>query len=526
MNFLKILKLQTRIIVNSTQTQNFVWKLIAFFVMLFAIFGYYQSADFFTNFLKLNFDIRDKVFLRNLHSFLFAIFLLNIYTNFFFGAASSLSRSLIFYPVIKKKIIFFEALTDTFNLFNLPYFGIYFSTYLLFNDSFLSLHFIKFIVILFLFLFLIGALIFFFRYIILIYFVAHPKKKIFQILSLVLFIILLQLFLNSKTDDNIAIKLYHFLIYFPTGKFLESQIIVAGSYVEFAKIFFYFIFLNLLFFIVNIFLWKKSFRAKEEFNAAPKFRILKFQVPKFLIDLKKNVFKNLHPLLKKEILYHSRSPRIIFLLIVLLFGYSALFYLAVFTGDMGNKFEALHTIKNMGLFFHAILIQIYSGNIFRFDSPGVKSYFILPVSAKDIINSKSAATYYFLFLNFVFISATLIFLRIQLIDYFVFLALLLFIFCVFQVPAILVSIYFPKKVNVNTVNGLNISLIALILFVPLLGIVWFIVNLSLNLSGLEYKIGLIIFSILSVFLFFKFNITTFLADKLLKRKIKLIKKMI
>ena len=46
MNFLKILKLQTRIIVNSTRKQNFVWKLIAFFVMLFAIFGYYPIRIF------------------------------------------------------------------------------------------------------------------------------------------------------------------------------------------------------------------------------------------------------------------------------------------------------------------------------------------------------------------------------------------------------------------------------------------------------------------------------------------------
>ncbi len=526
MNFLKILKLQTRIILNSIQKQNFILKLIAFFAMLFAIFGYYQSADIFTNFLKLNFDIRDEVFLRNLHSFLFAVFMVNIYTNFFFGTSPPLSRNLLYYPIRKKKIIFFEMLTDTFNLFNLPYFGIYFAAYFLFNDSIFSPNLIKFIVILFLFLFLIGSLIFFFRYIILIYFVAHPKRKIFQIASLVLFIILLQLFLNFKTDENIAIKFYNFLIFLPTGKFLEWQITGMNSLVGFAKIFFYFIILIVSFFIINSFLWKKSFRAMEGFNTAPKIKILKFHTPKFFIDLKKNVFEDLHPLLKKEILYHSRSPRIIFLLIIILFGYSAIFYLAIFEGDIGNEFEALHTVKNMGLFFHAIIILTNSGNIFRFDSPGVKSYFILPVSAKDIINLKSAATYFFLFLNFIFISVTLIFLRIQLIDYFVYLALVLFTFCVFQVPALLASIYFPKKVNINTVNGLNISIIALIISVLLLGIVWIFVKLSLNLSGLEYKIGLIIFSLSSALLFFKLDVQKFLAGQLQKRKSKLIKKMI
>jgi len=511
-----LIKIQSKIFINNFAKINSIIKIIYIFVLIYILFNYNQTSKLLIEYIKIHFNKDDRQFYVIANILLFVIFFTNLFSVFFLSIGRTLSNHLKFFPISYRKIVIYEILVGIFDISNLLFVGIYFAVYFIFYNTLFTVSFLKFFFLFILFILLISNISFFIKSLVQYYFVFNRKKKVFQIITIILFVVLLKYLIALNISDLNLLKLSGVLNYSPSGKYLQLLFNTQASLPIIIKISFYFLFLNVLFFVVNISFTKKLLRINYSNSIGTNTSKTNLSLLQLFTKLKIN------PLQKKEILYHLRSYKmsINFLFIILL--YPIFLCLIIFRGDFGNGKELLLILKNIGLLSQLFIIVTLSGNIFRFGSQDTKTSFLLPISSTNLIASKASITYLLLSMNYFYISIGLFYSRISFFNYLFFIALLLITFYSFHYFAIFLSIYFPKELNMNALNGLNISLVTLLVFLPLMLIVFLLVQYTLGLSVLLYKILIILFSLALPVLLPKLQIINYLAMKLNKQKNKLI----
>jgi len=511
MTLLSILKIQTKIFINNLTKINFVLKIIYFFAFVFILFNYNQTGRFLIEYIKNHFHRNDVHFYEIANLLLFVIFLLNLVSVFFVGTGKTLSKQLKFFPIPLNKIVLYEIIIGVFDISNLMFVGIYFSAYFIFYDTFLMLSILEFLSIFILFVLLVSNVSFFIKNIVSNYFVLHRKRKVIQIISVILLFICVQYLQTLNIHHFNIVKLSTILNYFPSGKFLLFGFNSQPSSLFFLETLIYFLFFNLMFLVLNVSLTKKLLKINYAGTAKSNKVKTKFSVSHYV----KN--SNFDPLIKKEILYNFRSIKMIFTFIVIFFAYLLLLYSVIFQTNSRDIKELL-LLQTLGILFQLLPIMAFTGNLFRFGGLDLKSYFIFPISPIDLISSKVIITYLWLVINFISVTIGLFYLEITLFNYLFFIALLLITFYLFHYFAILLSIYFPKKVDMNSLNGLNISFVTLLIFVPILAISFLLLQYALGFTELLPKIIIILFSLSLPLFLSKLQITNHLSVLLIKRK--------
>jgi len=512
MTLLSILKIQTKIFINNLAKINSILKIIYFFAFIFILFNYSQTGRFLINYIKVHFNRADAHFYEIANLLFFAIFLLNLLSVFFVGTGNTLSKQLKFFPISLSKIVSYEILTGIFDITNLMFVGIYISIYFMFAETFLLLSFFKFFIIFSLFVLLVSNISFFIKNIVSNYFALHRKKKIIQIISIILFIVCFQYLQTLKINNFNLTKFSGILNHYPSGRYLLFGFKAQPSSLFFLGTLTYFLFFNLMFLLVNASLTKKLLRINNA-GAAKSNKIKTiFSVSYYVKNSKFNTLQ------KKEILYHLRSYKMSINFFFLFLCYTLFLYLLLFNKNLGNIKELLSTLQNIGLFFHIIIIVSLTGNIFRFGDLDLKPYFLFPISTIELISSKVIITYLWLVVNFIVVTIGLFHSGITFSNYLFYIALLLITFYLFHFLAILLSIYFPKKLNMDAINGLNLSFVTLLIFVPILATCFLLLQYALGFSALLPKIIIILFSVILSVLSSKLQIINYLSRLLDRRK--------
>ena len=142
-----------------------------------------------------------------------------------------------------------------------------------------------------------------------------------------------------------------------------------------------------------------------------------------------------------------------------------------------------------------------------------------------MIKSKVVVTYFLILLNFIIVTIALFYSGIKIFNYLFFISLLIITFYLLHYLAIILSIYFPKKIDMDALNGLNISFITLLIFVPVLLLSYLAGSYALGFTGFFPKIAVIFFASFLLVILSKFQITNYLTRLLIKHKISIIEEL-
>jgi hypothetical protein len=509
MTLLSILRIQTKIFINNITKLNTVLKIIYLIGFVLILFNYTQTGKFLVGAIRMHFNREATDFYETANLLFSIILLLNLVSVFFLSSGYTLTKQLNYFPITLIKIVSYEIVVGVFDISNIAFVGIFFLIYFLVSNNFVIQSFLQFLSLFILFVLLISNISLFIKNVVYYYLLFFRKNKIIQVVSFILPIVAVKL-LQTITVSKINItKLSNFLNYLPSGRLLLFSYSKHSSLLFFFETSIYFLFLNLIFLIVNITLTKRL--SKKRFLSIANSNRTKNSLSNFVKNSK------LNPFIKKEILYHFRSIKMIFNFLILTIGYSLLIYYVITKSNYSDN-KLLLEFQNLGLLLNAILIIILTGNIFRFDEQSIKAYFIFPTQPSIIINAKIRITHFFLLLNSLMVTISLIYLKIPVLNFLVFIALLFFTSYFFHYVGLLFSIYFPKKIDMNALNGLNVSVVTLIISIPILFIVFLFVQYVLSFTELLPQIIVIMFVIILSGLLYKLQITDKLGKLLNKRK--------
>jgi hypothetical protein len=509
MTLLSILRIQTKIFINNITKLNTVLKIIYLIGFVLILFNYTQTGKFLVGAIRMHFNREATDFYETANLLFSIILLLNLVSVFFLSSGYTLTKQLNYFPITLIKIVSYEIVVGVFDISNIVFVGIFFLIYFLVSNNFVIQSFLQFLSLFILFVLLISNISLFIKNVVYYYLLFFRKNKIIQVVSFILPIVAVKL-LQTITVSKINItKLSNFLNYLPSGRLLLFSYSKHSSLLFFFETSIYFLFLNLIFLIVNITLTKRL--SKKRFLSIANSNRTKNSLSNFVKNSK------LNPFIKKEILYHFRSIKMIFNFLILTIGYSLLIYYVITKSNYSDN-KLLLEFQNLGLLLNAILIIILTGNIFRFDEQSIKAYFIFPTQPSIIINAKIRITHFFLLLNSLMVTISLIYLKIPVLNFLVFIALLLLTSYFFHYVGLLFSIYFPKKIDMNALNGLNVSVVTLIISIPILFIVFLFVQYVLSFTELLPQIIVIMFVIILSGLLYKLQITDKLGKLLNKRK--------
>ena len=509
MTLLSILRIQTKIFINNITKLNTVLKIIYLIGFVLILYNYTQTGSFLVGAIRMHFNREATDFYETANLLFSIILLLNLVSVFFLSSGYTLTKQLNYFPITLIKIVSYEIVVGVFDISNIAFVGIFFLIYFLVSNNFVIQSFLQFLSLFILFVLLISNISLFIKNVVYYYLLFFRKNKIIQVVSFILPIVAVKL-LQTITVSKINItKLSNFLNYLPSGRLLLFSYSKHSSLLFFFETSIYFLFLNLIFLIVNITLTKRL--SKKRFLSIANSNRTKNSLSNFVKNSK------LNPFIKKEILYHFRSIKMIFNFLILTIGYSLLIYYVITKSNYSDN-KLLLEFQNLGLLLNAILIIILTGNIFRFDEQSIKAYFIFPTQPSIIINAKIRITHFFLLLNSLMVTISLIYLKIPVLNFLVFIALLLLTSYFFHYVGLLFSIYFPKKIDMNALNGLNVSVVTLIISIPILFIVFLFVQYVLSFTELLPQIIVIMFVIILSGLLYKLQITDKLGKLLNKRK--------
>jgi len=509
MTLLSILRIQTKIFINNITKLNTVLKIIYLIGFVLILYNYTQTGSFLVGAIRMHFNREATDFYETANLLFSIILLLNLVSVFFLSSGYTLTKQLNYFPITLIKIVSYEIVVGVFDISNIVFVGIFFLIYFIVSNNFVIQSFLQFLSLFILFVLLISNISLFIKNVVYYYLLFFRKNKIIQVVSFILPIVAVKL-LQTITVSKINItKLSNFLNYLPSGRLLLFSYSKHSSLLFFFETSIYFLFLNLIFLIVNITLTKRL--SKKRFLSIANSNRTKNSLSNFVKNSK------LNPFIKKEILYHFRSIKMIFNFLILTIGYSLLIYYVITKSNYSDN-KLLLEFQNLGLLLNAILIIILTGNIFRFDEQSIKAYFIFPTQPSIIINAKIRITHFFLLLNSLMVTISLIYLKIPVLNFLVFIALLLLTSYFFHYVGLLFSIYFPKKIDMNALNGLNVSVVTLIISIPILFIVFLFVQYVLSFTELLPQIIVIMFVIILSGLLYKLQITDKLGKLLNKRK--------
>ena len=191
----------------------------------------------------------------------------------------------------------------------------------------------------------------------------------------------------------------------------------------------------------------------------------------------------------------------------------------------GQSFNNIIDQFSFSILFISLIVLNFAGNIFAFEGKAIINYFFRPISNGSIIKSKAFIPNLY---AAIILSANLIVLLIlhTEISDIIFYELILFLsYLLSLLLAFPLSIYFPKEVNFNAMNGFLTSLISLFIFLIPSFILLFVLQTALAFY-LHSDSKLLIFSILCLiltpFLYYKEKIYLQIGCLLSKRKEKTI----
>lgn len=507
-----ILKIQYKTIFNRIRQISFFGKVIALLIAVILILNNFGLLKFISGLFQSSTTTNNYLMKWQVAFFLISV--INVASVIFLGGSNLLVKKLIYFPFSFKKILLFEVTAITFNIFNLPFVFFYLASYFIFNTIYEISSFLTLLFITLLFVISLNCFIYFFEIAI----IWLRNKKLLVLLLVATFILIFFSFIEINFIKDFDIQgLYKLIIWSPAGRLSRIIFLNEISFWEILQSSFYFLFLISLLFWINLIVAKKVIHTRN-LSDGRKHGSKKNKVHKILLFFK---FK---PFCNREILYHLRSIKILVLFFIIIIGYTLLIAFLMKDAVINPK-ETLFKLKMAGAFFNIILILIFSGNIFRFDKTEANILFTLPMSISEIVKMKMMITYMFGAVNLLFISIGLMWLGVNLNNYLLFLALIIFLLLLLQFPAVSLSFYFPKNLDPNAVNGLNVSLISLIIFIPIIALSYMLSKCILEISDNSNKLIAIFFLLLFSYIILKFNLFQKLSTMLSVKKYKLIKKL-
>ncbi len=510
-----IYKIQTAIFRNRFRKFSEIIKAVSFLAALYFLINYVFTISVLKDFFEANYNKNDTEIFQTLNILLFAIFILNIVSSFFLGTGKTLTRRLRFFPISTDKIVLYEITAKIADISNLPFVALYFAVFFVVGPAFTVLSFVEFLIVFVLFVFFVSNTVFLIQTAILLLLEKTESRKKIIFSAIVLFAVFSILIKTPDIKRFVLAGLNASVGFMPTSKFLSFQYLQSGNFVEFIITLLYFIILNLVLLKVNIFLSKKGL--KGNFRNVKKNKTRENRTSPYIL------LKNLRfdALTVKELLYHFRSLRMAVLFLLLVVGYSYIFYYLI---NSNNKAPFV-LILQIGLLYQTVYILVFSGNLFKFDGKNIKMYFVFPKSYREIIDSKVVFTYIFTILHYFFLLAVFGLYRYDLSHYLALTAFMLASFISMHYIAVLLAFYFPKNTAYNELNGFNFSPVLLMFIAPILLAdllaLKFIVQIRGSLIGL---VILLAFLFLLLIVFEK-KLKNVLARQLYKKRNDIIKEV-
>lgn len=431
-------------------------KIVSLLFVLYIFINSVQSSVFLVDVIETKFSRHTEYQAALFNIIFFMIFALNVFTIFFMGNSDnylSKSTALRRMPISIKVSVLCDIIAGVGEVFNVVFIPLYFSVYFLVGNVFTIGNIFLFSAIFILFIIFISNTIYLLVGLSTL-FVPYKHKALIALLGGVLIFVLLTVFINQSSllTKGSIIGIGSFLTIFPTGVFIYvSQSLAENNFfLTFVIIFFYFTLINILFFVLNVILIKKNVKAP----------ILPF------INRRKKSFWSkisINPLLRKNVLYFLRSPKMIvnsFLFFV--------FYVITLISSLSSESIDVSSDKTLLLIItfisvHVVSVLISGGNVFGHEFSAVINYFFAPISLQRVLVAKIFIPIGYAVINFLISVVVLIYFHISLLDFLLYWSLVLLITLIFVLLGLVFSIYLPRTISFTALNGLNTSLITAIL---------------------------------------------------------------
>lgn len=460
-----LLKLKWNLFWNSVKRIKTWINVISLIFVLILLFNSIQSSSFIVETFRTQFPTDNKYFNSLFNVILFFVFISNIFAAFFFGNLSNSLTSistLARYPISLNKIVFYHIITGFGEIFNILFIPIYIAAYFVAGNKFFSTNFLFFIILLLFLIFFINNVFQILRNIASFLVSFNKFQWIIPPFIVIFIIITVELFPRLPsfllTKDNI-IRFSDFLTIFPSSVFFDfiKNTAIRFSLSNFVLNLAYFVIINYLILIINIYFTKKLYSINYGKISSQMWRN-----KRFLFNFISII--NINPIIKKNIIYFLRSPKMLVNIIFLLVGCLSIVIPVLLRKSNYNEFsEILISLKIMFLSFQTIIILILGGNIFGQEYNGIINYFIRPILPQNILTAKMIIPFILAIFNLFFSTIVLIFLNEKLVDYLLYISILFSSSMIFIFIGTFLSIHFPKSIPYYQINGLNTSLVTMFL---------------------------------------------------------------
>ncbi len=446
-----LLRIKVNLFLNSIKEINTWIKYFSYLGILLVFKELISSNNFINDLFEQKIHPDNTFYMDVFIIVFFSISIINIFTLFFFNSDLQEKFALMRFPLSLKKIIFLELFSINISFISFIFFIIYLSIFFFFKSFNLN-DFLLFFLNVTLLNFLIINLYYLLKNSLNIFFISLKKRVIFTLFLLSFIYVAIRLSYLIPLSPDVFSHISSCLNYYPTS--VLHNFLINDFPNNFAFTFFYFISLNFLIFLINFILIKKN----------------KKQVKVSLNNVKKNkssVFNFIsNPLLKKNLLYFVRSPKmtINFILSIVFFLFIVF---PVFQSDFISSKE-ISILIMMFLLVQVSYLAIYGGNYFGQEYSGIVNYFIFPISFKMVILSKILLPLLFVLIFFLLSSIVLIILKITFWYYVLYSTISLFQFFTLNIVFSICSFYFPRNISFTQVNGLNTSFTVLVVTIIIL----------------------------------------------------------
>lgn len=465
-----LVTLKNRIFKNTIfKSEN--WSKIIALILFFLVFlNTLQSSAFIVQFVKDNFDQNSVLFRPLFEIILFIVFIFNIISTLTLSGSDhshNFLRTLAIYPIKFNRIIFYEIITGLIDIITLLFLPLYVGTIFLSGIMIGWINSFAIFLILFLFLFSISNIISLLRNTInLISFGKHSKilMMFFTFSAGFVLVLILKQIPNILTNTNTLVSVAEYIKLFPTSVF--TSVLLGSSsdfYYNFIIASLYFVILNSMFFLLNIYS-AKLLRKKSFGKIYHKFSIKKSILTRLFIDVRVNPFS------KKDAAYTLRSIRtmpshLMILLFLVLISVTSFKQSGLNNQNLADRFS-------LPFLFISMIVLSFSANAFAFEGRSIINYFYRPISSNATLKSKMFISNFY----FIIISAgnllIMLFSKTKLLDLLFFEVVYLLGYIILLAYAFPLSIYFPKNVNFTAMSGFLTSLPSLFIFIVLALVTW------------------------------------------------------
>lgn len=456
-------------------------KIVSLLFVFYIFINSVQSSVFMVDLLKTKLaycgEYQNALFNINL----FIIFVLNVFSIFFMGSSNnylSNHSALLRMPISIKKIVLSDIIAGVSDIFNVVFFPFYFSVYFLIGNIFILSNILLFSIVLVLFIIFTSNTIYLIAGIFKLLVIPSKHKSIIALFSVILVLAVLKFIINQSSllTKEYIINIGSFLSVFPTGAIIHfaQGLATNNSFFTFLAVLSYFVLINIILFALNIIVIKKvTYMNKVYFDSRREKPLLSIV--------------RINPFLRKNVLYFLRSPKMIAnaFLIFVFYTITLVPMLSSNSIDTSSNETMLALIITF-LSIHVVSVLIFGGNVFGHEFSAVINYFFAPISLQQVLVAKMFIPICYTMINFLIGAFVLIYSHISLLNFLLYLVVIFFSSLIFILLGLLFSIYFPKAISYTTMNGLNTSLITVIL--------------SLVLTLLFAAVSVIIFGVVSTVL--------------------------